>query len=172
MRLEPAPRDPYSAHIPAELRHCHFRRVSPEARWGELDFVWTTPHPLAPTFSLDIAFNTADRTGQETAHFLLVTGRMPPAKRTALEDSRSEASTIRERQIAAAAHARSKKQGASAATVNNGSALKELALVSTESGNVVVPGQTTGVSLLPSRPKILSRPRSCHWIPPDAVEYC
>lgn len=70
---------------------------------------------------------------------------MPPAKRTAHEDARSDASTMRERQIAAAAHARSKKQGATTAAVNNGSALKELALVSTESGSVVVPGQTAGV---------------------------
>lgn len=71
---------------------------------------------------------------------------MPPAKsRPAAEDSRSDhGSTARERAVAAAAHARSKKNGAAAH--QNGSSLKALALVSTETGNVVAPGQTTGVS--------------------------
>jgi len=68
---------------------------------------------------------------------------MPPAKaRTMHDDARAEASTTRERQVAAAAHARSKANGTSA---QNGSILKELALMSTEAGNVVTPGQGTGV---------------------------
>ena len=72
---------------------------------------------------------------------------MPPAKsRLAAEDARSDhGSTARERAVAAAAYARSKKNGTAAH--QNGSSLKELALVSTETGNVVAPGQTTGVSL-------------------------
>ena len=74
---------------------------------------------------------------------------MPPAKRVAQDDSRSDGSTIRERQVAAAAHARSKKNAANgnSHTAQNGSPLKELALVSTESGHVVAPSQQgTGVS--------------------------
>lgn len=97
-------------------------------------------------------------------------GKMPPAKRTAQEDSRSDASTVRERQIAAAAHARSKKQAAATTAVNNGSALKELALVSTESGNVVVPGQNAGVSSHPrAQPAVvvtLLTPPRCNGILP------
>ena len=69
---------------------------------------------------------------------------MPAAKaRVAQEDSRSEASTIRERQIAAAAHARRSKNGA--AVHHNGSGLKELALASAQSGNIAA-GQGPGVS--------------------------
>ena len=65
---------------------------------------------------------------------------MPPAKsRLAHEDSRSDGSTVRERQIAAAAHARKAKNGASAHT--NASSLKELAMVNADSGNVVGQGQ-------------------------------
>jgi hypothetical protein len=78
---------------------------------------------------------------------------MPPTK-TRVEDGRSEASTIRERQVAAAAHARKSKQAAAAAAAaaaassvpHNGSSLKELALVQTESGNVVGREKEVGVS--------------------------
>lgn len=63
---------------------------------------------------------------------------MPPAKKVVPpEDSRSDASTVRERQIAAAAHARKSKQNAAAAAAakDSGSqALKELAAVSAETG--------------------------------------
>jgi len=71
---------------------------------------------------------------------------MPPAKKVVpTEDSRSDASTVRERQIAAAAHARKSKQNAAAAaaagTRDNGSlALKELAEVSAEAGGREGPG--------------------------------
>lgn len=76
---------------------------------------------------------------------------MPPAKsRPAHEDSRSEGSTTREKAVAAAAQARRAKNG-TAAPQNGGSSLKELALVSTKSGNVVAPSQNTGVRL-PSMP--------------------
>jgi hypothetical protein len=71
---------------------------------------------------------------------------MPPAKKPVIEDSRSDASTVRERQIAAAAHARKSKQNAAAAAAaarDNGSALKELAAYSAEAGNA---GQAPGVS--------------------------
>jgi len=74
---------------------------------------------------------------------------MPPAKsRPAQEDSRSDASNARDRQIAAAAHARKSKNGAS--THQNGSALKALALVSTELGTAITSGQ--GVSTNPAHP--------------------
>ena len=69
---------------------------------------------------------------------------MPPAKKAVQpEDSRSDASTVRERQIAAAAHARKSKQNAAAAAAakDNGSlALKELAAVSAETGGREGPG--------------------------------
>jgi hypothetical protein len=70
---------------------------------------------------------------------------MPPAKKAVIEDSRSDASTVRERQIAAAAHARTSKQNAAAAAAarDTGSALKELAAYSAEAGNA---GQAPGVS--------------------------
>jgi len=59
---------------------------------------------------------------------------MPPAKKPPVDDSRSDASTVRERQIAAAAHARKSKQAHNAAIAatakENGSALKELAFAS------------------------------------------
>lgn len=72
---------------------------------------------------------------------------MPPAKSL---DAKADAASVRERQIAAAAHARSKKNNGAAAQ-QNGSHLKELALVNTDSGQVVQPGQGTGVSrVLPS----------------------
>jgi hypothetical protein len=65
---------------------------------------------------------------------------MPPAKKTVIaEDSRSDASTVRERQIAAAAHARKSKQNAAAVAAasarENGSALKELAAASADADN-------------------------------------
>lgn len=72
---------------------------------------------------------------------------MPPAKKVVPEDSRSDASTVRERQIAAAAHARKSKQTAAAAAAaarDNGSALKELAAISAEAGTTA---QAPGVSL-------------------------
>jgi hypothetical protein len=74
---------------------------------------------------------------------------MPPAKKTTVtEDSRSDASTVRERQIAAAAHARKSKQNAAAVAAasarENGSALKELAAASADADNTA---QAPGVSL-------------------------
>lgn len=71
---------------------------------------------------------------------------MPPAKKNAAEDSRSDASTVRERQIAAAAHARKSKQNAAAAAAaakDSSSALKELAAISADAGNAQ---QAPGVS--------------------------
>lgn len=67
---------------------------------------------------------------------------MPPAKSL---DAKADAASVRERQVAAAAHARSKKNAASAQQ-NGGSSLKELALISTDSGQVVQPGQGPSVS--------------------------
>lgn len=81
---------------------------------------------------------------QRSLHDTVAT--MPPAKKVVPEDSRSDASTVRERQIAAAAHARKSKQNAAAAaaaTRDNGSALKELAAISAEAGNAA---QAPGVS--------------------------
>ncbi|GAB7331476.1 hypothetical protein MBLNU13_g02882t1 [Cladosporium sp. NU13] len=78
---------------------------------------------------------------------------MPPAKKVLPpEDSRSDASTVRERQIAAAAHARKSKQNAAAAAAaakDNGSlALKELAAVSAETGGREGPGMAWNTSPL------------------------
>ena len=74
---------------------------------------------------------------------------MPPAKKAVQpEDSRSDASTVRERQIAAAAHARKSKQNAAAAAAakDNGSlALKELAAVSAETGGREGPGVSRSI---------------------------
>jgi hypothetical protein len=75
---------------------------------------------------------------------------MPPAKKVVPpEDSRSDASTVRERQIAAAAHARKSKQNAAAAAASardSGSlALKELAAVSAETGGREGPGVSWSV---------------------------
>ena len=63
---------------------------------------------------------------------------MPPAKPKfgATEDSRSDVSTVRERQIAAAAHARkSKANGAVAQNNGTGNSLKDLALASADASN-------------------------------------
>ena len=69
---------------------------------------------------------------------------MPPAKsRVVQEDARSDVSTIRERQIAAAAHARRSKNGAS--IIRNATTLKELALVSTQAGDAAPPAPGQGV---------------------------
>jgi histone deacetylase complex subunit SAP30 len=99
---------------------------------------------------------------------------MPPAK-TRVEDGRSEASTIRERQVAAAAHARKSKQAAAAAAAaaaassvpQNGSSLKELALVQTESGNAVGREKEVGVScqlfLRLQRPRGANRTSKMAW---------
>lgn len=76
---------------------------------------------------------------------------MPPKS----QDARADAQTVRERQIAAAAHARSKKQQAAAAAQQNsnggGSSLKDLTLVNIDSGSISAPGQGTGVSRHPQR---------------------
>lgn len=68
---------------------------------------------------------------------------MPPAKAT---DAKADAQSVRERQIAAAAHARSRKNGAGALAQQNGSSLKELALVNTENGPIAPGQQHPGVS--------------------------
>ncbi|KAK6439400.1 hypothetical protein LTR95_004394 [Oleoguttula sp. CCFEE 5521] len=78
---------------------------------------------------------------------------MPPAKaKPPAEDSRSDASTIRERQIAAAAHARKSKQqtllnGGNGKDLVHGSALKDLASASADVGPL---GQEAGVRRTPS----------------------
>ncbi|KAK5167079.1 uncharacterized protein LTR77_007809 [Saxophila tyrrhenica] len=90
---------------------------------------------------------------------------MPPAK--ARDESRSEASTARDRQVAAAAHARKSKNGTSAP--QNGSSLKELALVSTESGNVVAPGQGTGMAWNDAPLQLLNTYRVAHNLPSPAA---
>ncbi|KAK5138203.1 hypothetical protein LTR08_004898 [Meristemomyces frigidus] len=96
---------------------------------------------------------------------------MPPAKpRPAPEDShsRSEGSTTREKAVAAAAHARRSKNGAP--IQQNGSGLKELALVSTESGNVIVPGSTsTGMAWNTVPIDILNTYRLAHTLPTPAA---
>lgn len=72
---------------------------------------------------------------------------MPPAKsRPAQEDSRSDASTTRERAVAAAAHARRAKNGTSAPQ-QNGVGRKDSAPVSKESRTAVASGPNTGVRL-------------------------
>lgn len=93
---------------------------------------------------------------------------MPPAKsRFVHEDSRSEGSTAKEKQVTAAAHARKGKNGISAQ--QNGSSLKELALVQTESGNVVAPGQGAGVRCLTTA--LMLAARLTHDST-DAMEHC
>lgn len=78
---------------------------------------------------------------------------MPPTAKSRLahEDSRStEGSTVRERQIAAAAHARKSKNGAS--TQRTGTTLKELALASTQTGDAEAPVPGAGVSKRERKP--------------------
>ncbi|KAK3645698.1 hypothetical protein LTR56_003700 [Elasticomyces elasticus] len=85
---------------------------------------------------------------------------MPPAKaRLAHEESRAEASTAKERQ-GAAANAKSRANGTAGNA--NGSSLKELALVSTESGNVVTPGQSTGMAWSTASTAMLNTYRVAH----------
>lgn len=70
---------------------------------------------------------------------------MAPTKARALnEDSRADNQSTRDRQIAAAAHARKSKGGNPAS--KNGTALKELAMATTEAGEVNTPSQAAGVS--------------------------
>nr|POE87796.1 hypothetical protein CFP56_11025 [Quercus suber] len=73
---------------------------------------------------------------------------MAPAKKPNGDDARSDASGTRERQVAAAAHARKSKAQQHVGLTNGGgvagSGLKELALTSTENGGVVAPEQTLG----------------------------
>ncbi|EMC93275.1 hypothetical protein BAUCODRAFT_36950 [Baudoinia panamericana UAMH 10762] len=87
---------------------------------------------------------------------------MPPAKsRPAQEDSRSDASTAKDRQNGTAAHVKGKKNGVSAL---QGSSLKELALVHTDSGNVVTPGQSTGMAWNTADTKLLNNYRVSHHL--------
>ncbi|CAK4031994.1 Hypothetical predicted protein [Lecanosticta acicola] len=92
---------------------------------------------------------------------------MPPKS----QDARADAQTVRERQIAAAAHARSKKQQAAAAAQQNngGSSLKELALVNTDSGQISAPGQGTGMSWNTAPLELLNTYRVAHNIPSPAA---
>lgn len=68
---------------------------------------------------------------------------MPPAKSL---DAKVDAASVRERQVAAAAHARSKKNNGTAAQQNGGSSLKEVALINADVGQAAQPSQGTGVS--------------------------
>ncbi|RMY09840.1 hypothetical protein D0866_14564 [Hortaea werneckii] len=87
---------------------------------------------------------------------------MPPAKsRPAHDDSRSDGSTTKEKAVAAAAQARKAKNGA-AALQNGGSSLKELALVSTEAGQVVAPGQNAGMAWQSAPLELLNTYRVAH----------
>lgn len=82
---------------------------------------------------------------------------MPPAKsRLVHDDSRSDASTVRERQIAAAAHARKSKTAAAAAAQRNGTSLKEPTLTLAQSGEAAVSGPGTGVRGCCNHPAKLS----------------
>nr|OQO20723.1 hypothetical protein B0A51_11235 [Rachicladosporium sp. CCFEE 5018] len=95
---------------------------------------------------------------------------MPPAKaKPPAEDSRSDASTIRERQIAAAAHARKSKQqtllnGGNGRDLVHGSALKDLALASAEVGP---PGHEMSWHTTPL--PILDAYRTSHSLPVPAA---
>nr|OQO20566.1 hypothetical protein B0A51_10442 [Rachicladosporium sp. CCFEE 5018] len=97
---------------------------------------------------------------------------MPPAKaKPPAEDSRSDASTIRERQIAAAAHARKSKQqtllsGGTGKDLVHGSALKDLALASAEVGPF---GQEAGMSWHTTSLPILDAYRTSHSLPIPAA---
>ncbi|KAK5107775.1 hypothetical protein LTR62_000699 [Meristemomyces frigidus] len=96
---------------------------------------------------------------------------MPPAKARPIQDDvRSESSTTRERQIAAAAHARSKRNNLlNGINHPTGSSLKELALVSTESGNVIAPGQSTGMSWTTASTTLLNTYRVSHHLQSPAA---
>ncbi|EME44084.1 hypothetical protein DOTSEDRAFT_71777 [Dothistroma septosporum NZE10] len=68
---------------------------------------------------------------------------MPTAKSS---DAKASASTVRERQIAAAAHARSMKNGAQSHQNGVGSSsLRDLALISTDNGAVAASAQGPGM---------------------------
>lgn len=101
---------------------------------------------------------------------------MPPAKNRPppqTEDSRSEVSSVRERQIAAAAHARKSKQANGAAAVaaaanaarESGSALKELALVSAEAGGRRQEAVAPGMSWHTAPLSLLNTYRVAHSLP-------
>ncbi|KAK3697969.1 hypothetical protein LTR37_017193 [Vermiconidia calcicola] len=85
---------------------------------------------------------------------------MPPKARLAQDESRPDVATIRERQIAAAAHARKSKNGASAQ--HNGSTLKDLAVASAESSNAAQAGQGTGMSWNEAPLELLNTYRVAH----------
>ncbi|QIX00025.1 hypothetical protein AMS68_005542 [Peltaster fructicola] len=96
---------------------------------------------------------------------------MPPAKiRTGAlaDDSRSDISGTKERQNNTGAYSRrGKGPGASAptsATRDHGSTLKELALISTESGEVIAPGQSTGMNWTTVPAKMLDNYRIAYDI--------
>ena len=83
----------------------------------------------------------------------LIHTTMPPAKKVVPpEDSRSDASTVRERQIAAAAHARKSKQNAAAAA-----AFKADFLAQAEARNLSrrqPAANTSATAAVPSGPKL------------------
>ncbi|KAK0943628.1 hypothetical protein LTR29_004799 [Friedmanniomyces endolithicus] len=95
---------------------------------------------------------------------------MPPAKsRPANEELRAEASTARERQVAAMAHARSRLNNGAIAAQQAGSGLKELALATSESGNVAGPIQSTGMAWGTASTAMLNTYRVAHSLTTPAA---
>ncbi|KAK0357467.1 hypothetical protein LTR02_007510 [Friedmanniomyces endolithicus] len=94
---------------------------------------------------------------------------MPPAKsRPANEELRAEASTARERQVAAMAHARSRLNNVPMAAQQVGNSLKELALATPDSGNVG-PIQSTGMAWGTASTAMLNTYRVAHSLTTPAA---
>lgn len=67
---------------------------------------------------------------------------MPPAKSS---EARADAQSLRERQIAAAAHARNAKKNGAAAQQNGPSSLREVVKITNDDPALAAPKQETGV---------------------------
>ncbi|KAF7198430.1 hypothetical protein HII31_00169 [Pseudocercospora fuligena] len=88
---------------------------------------------------------------------------MPPAKSS---DARADAQTIRERQIAAAAHARNAKKNNGTAQQNGISSLREVVKITNDDNALAIPKQETGV-MKPATPImspiLLTQPVQMAW---------
>lgn len=82
---------------------------------------------------------------------------MPPKS----QDAKADAAAVRERQIASAAHARSKKQNGAPAQ-QNGSNLKEVTLMNNEPGPVAATAQGPGMSWNTESLELLNTYRVAH----------
>ncbi|GAB7364802.1 hypothetical protein MBLNU230_g5598t1 [Neophaeotheca triangularis] len=103
---------------------------------------------------------------------------MPPSKSRPDPDSRSDASSVKERQALAAAHARKSKANNSAASSaaanasapnNGGSNLKELALVATADGGVAGGAMSAGMHWDTASPELLNNYRVAHSLQAPAA---